>query len=44
MMLYKVVRRFQSVNDFLNCDHLKTPLNESTHYFPVVMFVMLRKV
>ena len=28
MMLYKVVRRFQPVNNFLNCDHLKTPLNE----------------
>ena len=44
MMLYKAVRRFQSANDFLNCDHLKTPLKEIYLLLSCGDDVMLRKV
>ena len=41
IMLYKVVRAFEFVEDILKCDHS----NEATEqYFPVVWFICCSKV
>ena len=41
MMLYKVVRTFESVDEILTCDHSNEAIEQ---YFTVVLFIMLYKV
>ena len=49
IMLYKVVLTFESVNEILQCDYLKSysvtiQVKATEQYFPVVLFIMLYKV
>ena len=42
IMLYKVVRTFEYVDEILKCDHSNEGYREE--YFPVVLFIMLYEV
>ena len=41
ILLYKVVRSFESVDQILKCDN---QVKATEQYFPVVLFIMLYKV
>jgi len=41
IMLYKVIRTFESVDEILKCAHSK---KANEQYFPVVLFIMLYNV
>ena len=41
ILLYKVVRSFESVDQILKCD---IQVKATEQYFPVVLFIMLYKV